>query len=41
MPHRKIVGMKNNATLAYSSQSFDDAFEMKIIKQPVVSYLTE
>ena len=26
MPHRKILGIKNNITLAYSSQSFDDAF---------------
>jgi hypothetical protein len=26
MPKRKILGLKNNLTIAYSSQSFDDAF---------------
>jgi len=30
MPLRKILGIKNNKSIAYSSQSFDDAFEIKI-----------
>lgn len=41
MPLRKILGIKNNKSIAYSSQSFDDAFEIKITQQSVVSYFTE
>lgn len=41
MPNRKILAVKNNLTVAYSSESFDEAFAERIRRVSLQSYLTE
>jgi hypothetical protein len=41
MPFRKILGIKKNTKIVYSSQSFDDSIKKRITHRPVVSYFTE